>query len=480
MKKVILIYPKFGLFFTGRPPLPVLCLAAYLERAGMLVSIFDINHESDWRKKVLKEAEKALCVGISAMTGNQIRNGLEITDIIKEKFPHLPIIWGGSHHSLLPEQALQEKNIDIVVRGEGEETLLELVRSFEKGKDIDSILGISFKKNGKIVHNPDRPFLNMDDLPDPAWRFVDIDNYYFSNLSSRNVVLETSRGCPHRCEFCVDPKLNKRNWRCMSAKRIVETITFLKEKYRIDGIVFWDDNFFVDSGRVEEFCKLSIKHNLNIKWEADCRADYLCRMDDDFLKLLKSAGLDAFFIGAESGSQKVLDTIKKDITVEQIIKSAEITAKYGFKAWYAFVIGFPGETKKDVLTTIEMMKKVREINPLANVAIKVFFLVPGSSLYERARKEGFVLPNNLLAWADYRSEDIKNPWLKHGFSLYFPICARFAVDYSRFSGLTKNPIIRFFVNIIHYLEKFRWNHNFYHFPIELIFIKKITKKLGLY
>lgn len=480
MKKIILIFPKLGSYFVGRPPLSVLCLTSYLKRAGIPVVVFDFNNEPNWKKKILNEAKNALCVGISAMISNQITSGLEITNLLKEKFPNLPIVWGGSHSSSAPGQVLAEKNIDIVVRGEGEETLLELVKAMNNNKPLDNILGISFKKDGRIVHNPTRPFLVMDELPNPAWNLIDIDNYYFSNLSSKNIALQTSRGCPHRCAFCIQPKLSKQSWRCMSAERVIDMIKPLVEEQGIDGIVFWDDNFFVNFDRVKKFCQLLIENNLNIKWEADCRVEYLCRMDDSFLKLLKSAGLDALFVGAESGSQKTLNSIKKDITTEQIIKSAEITAKYKFKVWYAFLIGFPGESRENVLETIKMMKKVNKINPLASTAIKVFSPFPGSYLYEEAKKAGFVLPKDLAGWGCYVTDDVKTPWIVHEFSPYFSMCARFAVQYNRFSGLSKNFVVKFFVRILHYIEKFRWDYNFYYFPIELVLVKKIAKKLGFY
>jgi len=461
--------------------LGVLYLAAYLERAGIPVSVWDIDHEPNWRKRILDEARTSLCVGISAMTGHQITNGLQITNIIKKKFPNLPIIWGAGHVSTSPEQALAEKNIDIVVRGEGEETLLELVKALADNKDLDNILGISFKKNGKIIHNPDRPFLDMNDLPNPAWHFINIDNYYFSGLSSKNVALQSSRGCPHRCEFCMSSKLNKRCWRAMSAPKTADMVEHLNKEYGVNGIVFWDDNFFVDFNRVREFCKLLIGRNLNIKWEADCRIDYLCRMDDDLLQLLKSSGLSAIFSGAESGLQETLNTIKKDITVEQILEGARITAKYGFKLWLAFVIGFPHETKEDAMETIRIMKRAREINPNANPAIKNFFPFPGSALYEEAKKANFKIPDSLAGWGDYRSDDIKTPWTTHEFAPYFPMCLRLALDYdTRFSGLFKNSVVKFFAGMIHNIEKFRWDHEFYHFPIELVLVKKIAKKLGFY
>lgn len=478
MKKVILIYPKMGASFVGRPPLSILSLAAYLEKMSVPVSVFDMNQVNDWRSVLLNEADEALFVGISAITGNQIKNGLEITRFIKINFRELPVVWGGVHPSLVPEQTLADKDINIVVRGEGEETLSDLAKAFRDGGNLDNIPGISFKKNGKIIHNPKRAFLEMEKLPNPAWHSVDINRYYFSNLSSKNVALQTSRGCPHSCQFCYNLKFNDRKWRAMSAERILQMIIPLKEEYNVDGVVFWDDNFFVDFSRVEDFCKMLIKNNVNIKWEADCRIDYLCRMDKEFLNLLKASGLSALFLGAESGSQKVLDNIKKGITLEQTIKSAEITAHFNFNVWYAFMIGFPDEDKNDILSTVRTINRVRKINPRANAAIKVFSPLPGTPLFEKAKQVGFCPPNNLAEWGNYMVDDVNTPWVNHKFFSYFSTCARFANEYNRFSGIFRNPITKFLARTLHFIEKFRWDYEFYFFPIELMIVKKIIRKLG--
>ncbi len=476
-RKIILVYPKLGTLVVRRPPLSILCLASYLEKAGFSPVVIDADFDSNWKELILSEGKDAICLGISALTGHQIYNGLEVTNFVKKNFPDLPLIWGGVHSSLFPKQTLEEKNIDIVVRGEGKETLLELVRALKEEKPLDSISGISFKKNGQVVNNPERPFLAVDGLPDPAWNLVNLKNYQSSGLSGKNTALQVSRGCCHQCTFCYNMEFNKRNWRAMSPEKVLEMVKRVKEKYGVDGIIFWDDNFFVNFDRVKKICQLFIENNLDIKWEADCRIDYLARMDDDFLKLLKSAGLSALFLGAESGSQRVLDKIRKDITVEQIIESARIIKKYDFKGWYSFMLGFPGEKPEDVSETIKVMKELKRITPEANTSIKIFTPYPGTPIFKTSQEYGFIPPDSLVSWADYNIEEVNTPWPKHKFSPHFSLCSRFATEYNRFSGFFKNPFLKIAGYLMHKIEKFRWDHEFWSFPIELIIIKKFIRKI---
>lgn len=477
-KKIILVYPKLGASIMRRAPLSVLCLAAYLEQADYLPVIIDIDVEQNWQEIILRQAADVVCVGISSLTGYQIRSGLEVTNFIKTSFPNLPVVWGGVHPSLLPAQTLEEKNIDVIVRGEGEATFLELVDCFRDGKPIDNVLGISFKKNGQIVSNLDRPFLNVDNLPDPAWHLVDLKKYTSTDYVSNNTIpLQSTRGCPHRCTYCYNIEFNKKSWRAMSPERVFQLVNNLVKKYNIDGVAFCDDNFFVDFERVKKICQLFIDNNLNIKWEADCRIDYLFRMDDEFFKLLKAAGLQALFLGAESGSPRMLDFVKKDITVEQILASAELTKKYDLAGWYAFILGLPSEKPEDVSATIKVMKELKRINPKAYTSIKIFSPFAGSPLFHISREYGFTPPNSLEKWSDYTVENDNTPWLKHRFAPYFSTCTYFATEYDRLKNFIPGRILKMFGYILHLIEKFRWDHEFWNFPVELIVTKKIMKKL---
>lgn len=468
-KNVILVYPKMGSSIVRRPPLSILYMAAILEKNGYNPIIIDGDFDN-YKEKITE----AICVGISALTGHQILNGMEITRYIKKKFD-MPVIWGGVHPTLHPEQTLE--TADIVVRGEGEITFLKLVEAISNNKPIDHILGISFKKNDLIVNNSDRKYMNMDEIPDINLDLVNLHNYRSSNLSSKNIALQTSRGCPHKCAFCYNMEFNS-VWRAMSPEKVLQIVKNLQDKHKINGVVFWDDNFFVSSQRVKEICELFIKNELDLKWEGDCRIDYLLRMDDEMLKLLKKSGLSAMFLGAESGSSKILKQINKGITPEQIIESAKILKKYDLYGWYSFMLGFPNETKQDVSDTLDVMRTINKIYPHANTSIKIFTPYPGCPLFQTSINAGFKPPKSLQEWGQYNVENVNTPWPKHSFSAHFSLCTRFATEYDRISGFLKgNLFLRLIGYVIHKIEKFRLDYKFWLFPIELIIIKKIIKKM---
>jgi len=250
MSEVILFYPKIEERKDHLLPLSVLLVAAPLVKYGYSVKIIDQRVEKNWKEILLKELRKnPLLVGISALTGRQILYGLQVSQLVKENSNAL-VVWGGVHPSLLPEQTLQNKFIDIVVIGEGEETLLELANKLKRKEDWSNILGIGYKRNGKIHINKRREFINLNTQPKIPYNLIDIEKYiakksFASGKPGRDVALYTSRGCPHRCAFCYNKEFNKRVWRGESAERVIEHIKYLVNTYKISSFNVQDDEFLL-------------------------------------------------------------------------------------------------------------------------------------------------------------------------------------------------------------------------------------------
>jgi len=216
MKTIIMIYPKVGLDIKGSSiflPLSILYPLSKLTEYNL--KVIDQRIEENWKEKVRELLnEDIICVGISFMSGSQIKYGLGIISFIKEISPETKIIAGGVHPSLLPEQTIEEKNIDFVVIGEGEETFYDLVKSLENSKDLRKVKGLCFKKDGKIIKTEERPFVKLKNLPKELYSLINIKDYYLSWFSSKkSLSLLTGRGCPHRCAFCYNKVFNKRMWR---------------------------------------------------------------------------------------------------------------------------------------------------------------------------------------------------------------------------------------------------------------------------
>jgi radical SAM superfamily enzyme YgiQ (UPF0313 family) len=415
MTNVILFSPicdTIRITFTI-PPWALLHVAAPLVEDGYSVSIIDQNVELNWKKRLRSElGEDTLFVGVTAMTGMQIKFCLEFINEAKS-LRNVPVVWGGGHASIFPEQTLNHKQVDFVVKGEGEATVREFAQALKSGKGFNGIKGLWYKEDGKIRQNPEREFIDMNQLARMPFELIDVERYIFStSYAKRNFELCSSRGCPHRCGFCYNVCTNKQKWRCKSAEKVVEELKFLVEKYHIDGLNWREDNFFVDKKRVEAICLGMIREGLNIKWHSDSRIDYFAGYDDDFIELLRQSGCSRITFGVESGSQKVLNIIKKDITVEQVLEVNRKMRKHGIRCMYHFSFGFMGESMDDVRQTVSLADTLLRENPNAGIwPPSMYTPYPGTPLFEESVRRGFKVPQELeqfisLFWA------ISNlPWI---------------------------------------------------------------------
>lgn len=327
-------------------------------------------------------------VGISVKTPTY-RSSLNIAELVKEVDPTIPIVLGGPHPTVLPQETVEQNVIDIVVRREGEYTLLELVNAIEEGNDVGEVLGITYKKRERIIHNPDRPLIkNLDELPFPA-RDLLIDREIYSPDAFGS--LFSSRGCPYRCTFCESHKIWTRKVRFRSPENVVAEIQQVREKYGTRKFDFEDDTFSIDKKRVMKFCRLVIQEKLDIVWSCTTRANLV---DDDMLKAMRKAGCLSISIGVESGSEETLRKIKKGVSITQVEEASRLIKKHGIGFHAYWMIGFPWETKADIKKTISFMK---ELDADSNI-YSILTPYPGSELYETVTKDGLITD---LAYEDF-------------------------------------------------------------------------------
>ena len=249
----------------------MLHVAYPLVNAGYKVRVLDMRLDDYHTFKL----GNPLFVGIGTMSGFQIRFALEFAKKVRQELPSCPIVWGGVHPSLLPEQTVANPFVDVVVRGEAEPVMTELAKSFSEGKPLDNVSGLTYKLEGQIRNTPDSKPIDLDSIPiELPYDLLQLNKY--SSHRAGRFHIQTSRGCPHRCGYCYNMLFNKCGWRGKSAGRLLDEIQFILEKYPhvkvIDPI---DDNFFVNRKRIEDFCTGLIERKINVKWRADCRFDYL-------------------------------------------------------------------------------------------------------------------------------------------------------------------------------------------------------------
>ncbi len=468
-----------------RCPFSILVLASYLKNKGIKVKIIDTRIES------LKDIEfkNYSLIGISAKTGEQVYSGLKICKYIKKKC-NTPIVWGGPHATFFPEQTCASKFVDFVIRSEGEETLYELIEALENKKGYEKIKGLTYKINKKIYSNEDRPFMDLNTLSLPAYDLIDIKKY---QDSIGHIIIETSRGCPHRCSFCYVHLFHKFKWRVKNIIKVIEEIKEIQIKYNISKFFICDDNFFVDKKRVMEFCKSVKQEKLNLEIITGGRANYIANYTPGELKLLEEAGIKYLGIGAESGSQRILDLIKKDIKVEDIIKSAKNCIEHNITPIYSFVIGIPGEKKEDLYKTINIYKELKKISPKVEInGIYVYSPYPGTPIYEKAILAGYKPKKTLEYWAKWNFSDPTNlTWInknrKHKLEVISKI-ALFLFLKDRFNsygkdfktkklgGKTLNLLWDIGSLIMDYNAQFRLKYNLFMFGYEWILFGIIAEK----
>jgi radical SAM superfamily enzyme YgiQ (UPF0313 family) len=318
--RVTLVNPPAPSGSTGHLPFALLglgYLGAILEKHQYEVDVIDcqvlkLSYE-DFRSEISKRKPDIVGLTCTTLTYN---SALKLARIAKEELPECLIFMGGPHVTFWDDKALQECSaLDVIVRREGEYTLLELVQKVESGISFRDVLGITYRKDGEILRNPDRPYIeDLDALPFPArhlWPMERLREY------EDILYLAASRGCVFWCEFCATVRMHGRKFRMRSPKNIVDELEFLHKTYGVTKFTFCDDAFTVDPARTKELCQLIIERKLNIKWNCGTRVDMLTK---ELLLKMREAGCVSVWSGVESGSQKVLDAMHKGITIEQTMR----------------------------------------------------------------------------------------------------------------------------------------------------------------
>lgn len=416
MPKVVLIRPHVSPLkpnrSASRPPTGLLYVAAVLIQHGFDVEIIDQSVEMNYEEKIIDALKgEVLCVGITCLTGQMIINGIEIVKIVR-KYSQCPVVWGGVHPSLEPATTINSKYVDIIVLGNGEETMLELTRALRYGADLKDVNGIIYKINGRIFHNPPRKPYDLNNLPPLPLNLVNIENYrdhyqlsaLFHFKNSLSISFETSRGCTHKCTYCCNANKNYKNmakWRSMTAIKLADAVEKLIINHNIRSFAFIDDNFFVDISRVKEFINEIQRRSLAIEWFADIRMDTIIKnMNVRFLEELEKSGLRSLGIGLESGSNRILNNLRKGETREVYIEANRMLANTSIACQYGLIQGMPNESVTDVEDTYSLVAILLIDNPNAVPTLNKLLPTPNTPIFEECKKHGFRPPEKFENWAE--------------------------------------------------------------------------------
>ncbi len=455
-KKVILYNPK-AVFFDM--PLALLAIGTVLDSKKYEVIIIDGRLEDDVSSILSAHIKNAVCFGTSVITGAPISDALKISELAKKMNPGLPVIWGGWHTSLFPLEPLNDNPfIDITVQGQGEETFKELVDHLDTGKPLDEIKGISFRKDGKPHKNLPRLIRDMNEFERVNYDLIDVEAY-FKKKKKRQFDYISSIGCFYRCTFCADPFVFQRKFSAISAEKMGEELSYYQEKYQFTDLNFQDETFFTYEKRIKGFAEEVVSRKLKFSWAATMRADQGKRLSSEVWDLCKESGLRRLLIGVESGSQEMMDWMKKDVKLTEVFYCADKCKELGIGVIFPFIVGFPGESDKSVSETVKVVKRLRGQSNKFDTPIFYFKPYPGSAITEEVVKNGYALPQSTQEWAKFDYIGSSGPWVSkekerffEGFKFYLKLA------YSEKGGIAAYPLKK--------LSQWRVKKDNFSFPIE--------------
>ena len=380
-------------------PIGIAYLIAVLEKGGYDSTVIDcaalgIDHKRLGAKIASLEPH---VIGITSLTP-LIQSSLLAAHVVKEINPKTLVILGGPHATFMDEQLLSENSeVDVVVRGEGEQTLLELVDTLSKSnlKDFDKVAGITFRKNGQIIRNPNRQFIQkLDELPRPAYEQFPLKKYRLFGKAIFPIM--TSRGCPFQCSYCVSSRMSGIQFRARSPKNVVDELEWLRDTHGADAFSFYDDAFTLDIERAIEICEEMKKRKIDLPWDCQTRVDHISK---EVLVKMREAKCQLVSFGVESGCQKILDAVKKKTTIEQNERAVRWAKEVGLPVSMSVINGYPGETTETLKQTLDFIRKIEPDYVYLTLATPY----PGTYLRELVKKLGW---NMSMEWNHY---DMQTP-----------------------------------------------------------------------
>ena len=388
------------------PPFGIMYVADALEQVGFKTKIFHETEEfvDSFVKQVAEE--RPLFVGFSTITGPQLKPTIAASKQVHDL--GVPVVWGGVHATIMPEEVLKESYVDFVIVNEGEATIQEFARILA-GESIPfwaGVQGLAYKDNGRPTLTPERPFIKDLDRFRPRWDKIPVERYLIpSGPYTRAIPVYISRGCPFRCGFCYNEVVMKRTWRQHSDEVVVNQVQWLKDHYNIDAIDYADDYLF---GRIKTMQRLVEK--VGMPWSGQVRVQLL---SEEFVKWMRDTGCQWVNIGAESGSQAVLDNMHKDQKAWQIewgMKNLTAGASH-IEANLSFIIGLPGEKPEDTRVTFDLIETLCDLSENVRCSVCVYMPYPGTPLWPEALARGFVVPASQDGWCDFDLNRGNTPWV---------------------------------------------------------------------
>jgi radical SAM superfamily enzyme YgiQ (UPF0313 family) len=466
-------------------PCSLLALAAVLEadsgRYEYVIVDGNLEHDPLTRLDglIAQDEGEPTVLGVTVMPGPQLHQAVPLVRELKRRHPQLIVVWGGYFPTQHWDAVLRSESVDYVVRGHGEyafKALLDLLQQERRPSlsALAAIPGLAYRdEQGQPVTNPLAPIPHPARLPPFPFHRVPVERYLRRTfLGDRTLGYHSSYGCPFFCNFCAVVNMVEGRWLPQTAAQVAEVVHLYRERWGVDGVEFYDNNFFVSEKRVADFAARII--GLGVSWWGEARIDTLLAFAEGTWRLMRDSGLKMVFMGAESGSAETLRRMRKGGTMHphKTLEIARLMAKWDIVPEFSFVLGNPPDPDRDIEETIAFIRRVKQVNPQAEIVLYLYTPVPlAGDLYDEARAEGFTFPTTLEAWVSPEWLDFSQrrrgvmPWIK-------PVWRRRLRDFERvlnayYPTSTDIKLRGWRRALLRGLSSWRYHLNFYHFPLEL-------------
>src|SRR5271163_3078703 len=417
---MILLYnPKATRFRNRRLPLSVLSIAAMLEGKEEY-AIVDGNldpHPTETLVALLKEHPVEL-LAVSVMPGPQTVGAVATCREIRARFPQLPIVWGGYFPTNYTAATLNVGYVDYAVRGQGEQTFLELLEAIRGHRDLKTILGLSFKNpDGSVCTNPERMMRSPGDFPWYPYHRLPVERYLLPTfLGRRTAVHQASIGCPYRCNFCGVVNFSGSREKMEAPARTEAILRHLAQNYGVDAVQFYDNNFFLREDHTQELAKRI--EPLNLKWWCEGRSDIMMSYSDATFEAIRRSGCKMIFFGAESGNNETLKEMKKDLRAEDTLALASRIRRFDIIPEFSIIFGNPKDPEGDTQECIQFIRQLKRLNPDSEIVVEHYTPVPQRTQMYGNVEDQVRFPETPDEWATERwqryatQKDPKTPWMR--------------------------------------------------------------------
>ena len=387
--KAVLFYPQIeNSFRASAVPLGILSIASFLKSKGHDAVICDRFFTSEKADATLKRLKPDI-IGVSVMSNVFIKDAMDIAKEAKKL--GIPVVWGGSLASVIPEEILRSGLGDYVSFNEGEFTWLEMAEAFDKGEPFDSIKGLGYIRNGEYIRTENREFIDLSVLPKLDWTIIDPKQYFQMGYGyDKMITTYFSKGCTGRCTFCYNHKFHCSTRRQRPLEYVIEEMRCLIDEHGAGGFDFTDDLMFANREQVDEFCNAMLDSGLSTKWSGYLSVGVV--NDAEGYELLYKSGCRSMIYGVESGSPRILKSVGKNMKLDKIKSNIELCAKSGIVPIVMFMLGFPDETEEDIKATINLAKSLEG----GMVVFGFYTPIPGSKMYEQLIESGKIVPLQTL------------------------------------------------------------------------------------